>query len=415
MIVENLPVPFDRRVWSEATSLQKAGYGVSVICPKGRGHDAPYEYLDGIHIYRHALPVEARGIAAYFVEYPIAVFWEFVLSLKVAWRHGFDVIHGCNPPDLIFLIGLFYRIFAGKQFVFDHHDVNPELYEAKFNRRDVFWKLLRMVEFLTFKTASISIATNQSYRDIAIDRGRMAPEKVFIIRSGPNLDRVQPRPSDPVWKNGRRFSVGYVGVIGQSEGLDLLLSSIQYVVRDCGRTDIQFNIAGSGPEWNAVAKLCEDMKLTEFVTLTGAIDDETLFTMLSTADVCVNPDRVTAMNDISTMNKIMEYMALGKPIVQFDVCEGRRSALDASLYARKNDPVDFGSKILELVDDPERRWTMGEFGRERVVSALSWEHEQPKLLAAYEALFSARETMTPSGRRSTLSNPGRAEEDFQHG
>lgn len=396
IIVENLPVPFDRRVWCEATSLQKAGYGVAVICPKGRGYDASYELLEGIHVYRHPLPVEARGIAAYFIEYPIAVFWEFVLSFKVAWRHGFDVIHACNPPDLIFLIGLFYRIFAGKRFVFDHHDVNPELYEAKFNRRDIFWKLLRLVEFLTFKTATVSIATNESYRDIAVERGRMAPDRVFIVRSGPNLDRVRSRPPESVWKNGRRFSVGYVGVIGQSEGIDLLLSSIQYIVRDRGRSDIQFNIAGTGPAWNAIAKMCADLKLTEFVTLTGAIDDEPLFTMLSTADVCVNPDRVTAMNDISTMNKIMEYMALGKPIVQFDVREGRRSALDASLYAAKNDPIDFAQKILELLDDPDRRQAMGEFGRNRIVSMLSWDHEQPRLLKAYETLFTLSGAYRPT-------------------
>lgn len=389
MIVENLPVPFDRRVWCEATSLQKTGYEVSVICPKGRGHDAAYELLEGIHIYRHPLPVEARGIAAYFVEYPTALFWEFILSLKVAWRHGFDVIHGCNPPDLIFLLAVFYRLFGGKRFVFDHHDVNPELYEAKFGRRDIFWKLLKLAEFLTFKTADISIATNQSYRDIAIERGRMAPEKVFVVRSGPNLERVKSLPPDPTWKNGRAFSVGYVGVIGQSEGLDLLLASIDYIVREKGRTDIQFNIAGTGPEWETISAMSNQMGLTDYVTLTGAIDDTPLFTMLSTADICVNPDRVTAMNDISTMNKIMEYMALAKPIVQFDVREGRRSALDASAYAKPNDPVDFACNILELIDDPERRAKMSEFGRARIVNALSWNHEAPKLLHAYEALFAA--------------------------
>ncbi|WP_368039450.1 glycosyltransferase family 4 protein [Tardiphaga sp. vice154] len=367
--------------------MRKAGYAVSVICPKGRGHDAAYEYLDGIHIYRHPLPVEARGVAAYFIEYPTALFWEFALSLKVAWRHGFDAIHGCNPPDLIFLIGLFYKIFGGKKFVFDHHDVNPELYEAKFGRRDIFWKLLKLLEFLTFKTADISIATNESYRQVAISRGRMPPDKIFVVRSGPNLERVRSREPDLAWNKGRRFSVGYVGVIGQSEGLDLLLESIEHIVRVCGRTDIQFNIAGTGPEWNAIVQATRAKQLDEFVTLTGAIADDPLFTMLSTADICVNPDRVTAMNDISTMNKIMEYMALGKPIVQFDVCEGRRSALEASLYAAKNDPVDFADKILQLVDAPELRMAMGAFGRQRIVDALSWDHEEPKLLDAYRRLF----------------------------
>ncbi|MCS3579048.1 glycosyltransferase family 4 protein [Bradyrhizobium elkanii] len=386
IIVENLPVPFDRRVWCEATSLRKAGYEVSVICPKGRGHDESYECLEGIHIYRHPMPVEARGIAAYLIEYPVALFWETLLAIKVAWKHGFDVIQGCDPPDLIFLIGLLFKL-GGKRFVFDHHDVNPELYEAKFGRKDFFWHLLRLVEYLTFKTASISIATNESYREIAIARGGMPANRVFVVRSGPNLDRVRSRPADPAWRRGRRHSVGYVGVIGQSEGIDLLLQSIGHIVHDLGRTDIQFNIAGTGPEWNAVVKLCEEMQLSDYVNFTGAIADDALFTMLSTADVCVNPDRVTPMNDISTMNKIMEYMALGRPIVQFDVREGRRSALDASLYAAKNDPRDFASKIITLIDDPSLRQSMGAFGRNRVERALSWTHEEPKLLAAYESLF----------------------------
>ncbi|WP_461347548.1 glycosyltransferase family 4 protein [Bradyrhizobium sp. USDA 4451] len=396
IVVENLPVPFDRRVWCEATSLRKAGYQVSVICPMGRGHDEAYECLEGIHIYRHPMPLEARGIAAYLIEYPVALFWETWLAIKVAWKHGFDVIQGCNPPDLIFLIGLLFKL-GGRRFVFDHHDVNPELYEAKFGRRDFFWHLLRLVEYLTFKTASISIATNESYREIAVTRGGMPANRVFVVRSGPNLERVRLRPDDPAWRRGRRYSVGYVGVIGQSEGIDLLLQSIGHIVHDLGRTDIQFNIGGTGPEWNAVVQLCEEMQLSDYVNFTGAIADDALFTMLSTADVCVNPDRVTPMNDISTMNKIMEYMALGRPIVQFDVREGRRSALDASLYAAKNDPQDFASKIITLIDDPSLRQTMGAFGRSRVERALSWTHEEPKLLAAYEALFAekASESRTP--------------------
>ncbi|WP_284424107.1 glycosyltransferase family 4 protein [Bradyrhizobium sp. SSBR45G] len=403
MIVENLPVPFDRRVWCEATSLRKAGYEVAVICPKGRGHDASYELLEDIHIYRHPLPVEARGIAAYFIEYPTALFWELLLAVKVAWKHGFDAIHACNPPDLIFLLGILFKLFGRKRFIFDHHDVNPELYEAKFGRKDVFWKLLRLVEFLTFKTADISIATNESYRDIALGRGGMPADRVFIVRSGPNLQRVRPRPADPAWRNGRRFSVGYIGVIGESEGLDLLLQSIDHIVHQLGRTDIQFNIAGTGPAWNAIVKLSEAMNLSDFVTFTGSIGDEALFTMLSTADLCVNPDRVTPMNDISTMNKIMEYMALGKPIVQYDVREGRRSALDASLYAVKNDPIDFSNKIIELIDAPEQREAMGQYGRQRLEKSLSWDHEEPKLLAAYEALFS----QTP-GRSPVAVEPTRA-------
>ena len=198
IIVENLPVPFDRRVWSEATTLRDAGHAVFVICPKAPGYQRSHEIIDGISIYRHPLPLEARGAGAYFIEYPAALLWEFLLSLKVWRRHGFDVIHACNPPDLIFLIGLFYKIFAGKKFVFDHHDANPEVYEAKFGRRGFLWKLLRIAERLTFKVADISIATNESYRRIAMERGGMRPESIFVVRSGPNLDRVKSSPPTPL-------------------------------------------------------------------------------------------------------------------------------------------------------------------------------------------------------------------------
>src|ERR1700693_2414446 len=206
-IVENLPVPFDRRVWSEATALRDAGYLVSVICPRGRRYEAAEETIDNIHILRHPLPLEAKGALAYPIEYISALFWQFVLSFKVAFRQGFDVIHACNPPDLIFLVGLFYKLLAGKSFLFDHHDINPEFYEAKFGRRDMFWKLLVAAERLTFNTADISIATNKSYLRIAIERGKMQPERVFVVRSGPNLDRVKNAPPDLTWRNGRRFMV----------------------------------------------------------------------------------------------------------------------------------------------------------------------------------------------------------------
>jgi glycosyltransferase involved in cell wall biosynthesis len=390
IIVENLPVPFDRRVWSEATTLRNAGYLVSVICPKGRGFEAAEETIDGINIYRHSLPLEARGPSAYLIEYSAALFWEFVLALKVARRHGFDVIHACNPPDLIFLIAIAFKLFGGKSFLFDQHDANPEFFESKFLRRGLFWRLLLLAERLTFKFADVSIATNESYRRIAIERGRMPPDRVFVVRSGPDIERVKALPADPAWRKGRKHMVGYVGVISQSEGLDLLLESVEYIVQKRGRDDVQFVLVGGGPEWEAINQLSKKMNLQDFVTLTGRVDDKTLFTVLSTADVCVNSDRATTMNDISTMNKIMEYMAVAKPIVQFDVTEGRYSAQDASLYAKPNDPIDFGEKILELIDDPQRRRRMGAFGKKRVHEVLAWHKEQPKLLSAYDKLFELR-------------------------
>lgn len=391
IIVENLPVPFDRRVWLEATTLRGAGYEVSVICPVGKQAEKVYEQIDGIHIYRHSLLYEAHGALGYLLEYGSALFHELRLSIKIARRHGFDVIHACNPPDLIFLIGLIFKPW-GKRFLFDHHDLNPELYRAKFSNATfsnrTFIKLLLWCERLTFATATVSIATNESYRQIAIERGRMKPEDVFVVRSGPNLNRIKRMSPAEHWKGGRTYLVGYVGVIGQQEGLDLLLQSIHHIVRTAGRTDVQFAIVGDGPELPTIRKLAQQSQLEDFVTFTGRVDDDILFSILSTSDVCVNPDRFNAMNDKSTMNKILEYMALGKPIVQFDLTEGRFSAQEASLYAKRNDPIDFAAKILELLADPSRRDLMGRFGRQRVENQMSWEHEAPKLLNAYEALFS---------------------------
>lgn len=406
MIVENLPVPFDRRVWAEAQSLHRAGYEVAVICPRGPFAQAAYESIDGIEVFRHPLPIEARGKLGYVAEYSSALWWEFAYSLKVFFGRGFDVIHACNPPDLIFLIGAFYKYLFGKKFVFDHHDLNPELFEAKFGHRGLVWKVLVFLERMTFRVADISIATNRSYADVAIQRGRMKPDRVFVVRSGPNLARVRELARDNKWRNGRSHLVAYVGVIGEQEGIDLLLEAVRHITSARRRTNIQFVIMGSGPSLEQLKQTCARMQLSEFVTFTGRIDDTTLFTILSTADVCVNPDRPNAMNDMSTMNKIMEYMALGKPIVQFDLAEGRVSALSASLYARNTDTADFGDKILELIDDPCRRRDMGMYGSKRVREELSWEHEEPKLIAAYDAVFD-RAAPAPVAIRSSTSRQAR--------
>ena len=386
-IVENLPSPFDRRVWQEATTLQQNGYQVCIICPTGKGYEKKYEYIDQIHIYRHSLPFEADGALGYAVEYSSALFWEFYLSFKVLFKHGFDVIHACNPPDLIFVVGGFFKLFFGKKFLFDHHDINPELYEAKFGRRDIFYKLMVLCERLTFKTASVSIATNESYKKIAIERGGMAPDRVHVVRSGPKLDRLKIIDPVPELKCGRSYLVGYVGVMGKQEGLDYLLRAARHIIVEKGRQDVQFGLVGGGTELDEMKRYAEELGIAEYVTFTGRVPDQQLLEMLNTADVCVNPDVANEMNDKSTMNKIMEYMALGKPIVQFDLTEGRFSAQDSSLYAKENDEVDMAEKILQLLDNPELRKTMGEFGRERVVNELEWEYEVPKLLAAYDQLY----------------------------
>lgn len=397
IIVENLPVPFDRRVWSEATTLSRHGYEVSIICPKGPQATASFEMIEGIAVYRHWLPREGRGMLGYFAEYSAAIFWEFVLSVKILATRGFDVVHACNPPDLIFVVGAFHKFLFGKSFIFDQHDINPELYEAKFGHRGLLWRAMAFLERTTFALSDVSIATNESYRTIAIERGRMKPDRVFVVRSGPNLSRVRSLPPDPTWKKGRKFLVAYVGVIGKQEGLDLLLESINHIRGKRNRDDVQFVIVGSGPELDEVKKLAMASELDELVTFTGRVDDATLFTILSTADVCVNPDRPNTMNDKSTMNKIMEYMALGKPIVQFDLTEGRVSAGEASLYVRNTDTAEFGDKILELVDDPVRRDRMGAFGQKRIFGELAWDHESAKLLSAYEKAFSLRHS--PSRQR----------------
>jgi glycosyltransferase involved in cell wall biosynthesis len=330
--------------------------------------------------------VEADRWYGYAVEYLWAFLAQMTLSFRVLFGRGFDVIHACNPPDTIFLVGGFFKLF-GKKFLFDHHDINPELYEAKFGRRDFFYKLMLLLERWTFAVADVSIATNESYRRIAIERGRMPPEKVFVVRSGPSLSRLRILPPEPALKRGRAFLVGYVGVMGRQEGIDLLLEAARYIVRDKGRTDVHFGLVGGGTELAAMRDLARQLGIEDHVTFTDRVPDAELLAMLNTADVCVNPDVANEMNDKSTMNKIMEYMALGKPIVQFDLTEGRFSAQEASLYARRNDPVDMAEKILSLLDDEDRRRSMGYFGRMRVANELSWDHEVPKLLAAYQAVF----------------------------
>lgn len=381
IIVENLPLPFDRRVWHECRTLTAAGAQVAVICPTGKGYEAPYEELDGVHIYRHSLPIDAKGASGYLLEYGAALFHEMRLALKIARRHGFDTIQGCNPPDLIFLIAWPFKLF-GKRYIFDHHDINPELYEAKFNKRGFFWKLMVLFERLNFRTADVVISTNQSYREIALSRGAKASEDVFVVRSGPDLTRLKKMPASRAWHKGRAHMVGYVGVMGDQEGLDLLLESAREIIIDKGR-DVQFVLVGGGPALADLQAMAQDLGLSDYVTFTGRAPDDVLFDVLSNADVCVNPDRVNPMNDKSTMNKILEYMAFEKPIVQFEVTEGRYSAQAASLYAASNDTSDMAAKILSLIDDPEKSAQMGAYGRTRVETELSWDHQVDTLIAAY--------------------------------
>jgi glycosyltransferase involved in cell wall biosynthesis len=381
IIVENLPVPFDRRVWQEATTLHENGANVSIICPKMKDYTTSYEVLNGIEIYRHSLPLEARGAFGYFMEYSTAIFWEFFLSWKIYLKKRFQVIHGCNPPDLIFLVALSFKIF-GVKYVFDHHDINPELYLAKFNKKGFFYRMVILFERLTFATADFSIATNESYKEIAIRRGKMDENNVQVIRSGPKLDRLKLLPPDSQFFRGRKYLVGYVGVIGEQEGIDLLLDSIEFIVSK--RRDIQFAIVGGGSDLEKMKQLSIRMDLNDSVDFYGRVPDDLMIAILNSSDICVNPDKPTEMNNLSTMNKIMEYMALKKPIVQYDLKEGRFSAQEASLYAICGDTIDFAKKIMQLIDDPELRSRMGTFAYQRVLNELSWDYEKEKLVAFYD-------------------------------
>jgi len=387
IIVENLSVPLDARVWQEATTLKKAGFKVSVICPTGKGHEEKFIEIDGIAIYRYTLSCEGSGPLGYLIEYGNALMAWFRLSIKAYKERGFKVIQACNPPDLIFIVGLVFKFFLGTRFVFDHHDINPELYIAKFGRKDSIYRILLLWERLTFKIADFSIATNESYKKIAIDRGRMDHDRVTVVRSGPSLNRMRVIPADHVIKNGHKFLVGYLGVMGKQEGIDHLLKAIKFIVEDKKREDIHFILVGGGSELDTMKQLSIDLRVSKHVTFTGRATDDLMLKVLNTADICVNPDIYNEMNNKSTMNKVMEYMALGKPVVQYDLKEGRISAQKASLYAEKNNPKDFADKILYLIDHPKVREKMGRYGRNRVRNKLHWGIEAPKYLSVYEKLF----------------------------
>jgi glycosyltransferase involved in cell wall biosynthesis len=401
MIVENLPLPFDRRVWQEANTLKENGAEVSIICPKMKGYTRSYECINDIHIYRHPLPPEAKGAFGYFREYFAALFWEFFLSWKIYFKKRFHVIQGCNPPDLIFIVALFFKLF-GVKYVFDHHDINPELYIAKYNKKGLFYRFLLWAERLTFMTADHSISTNESYREIAITRGKMPPQKVTVVRSGPKLDRLKITPGNQKYKKGRKYLVGYVGVIGEQEGLDLLLESAKSITLQ--RRDIQFAIVGGGTDLEKLKKMSAAMGLNDYVDFYGRVDDETLVDVLNTADICVNPDKPTVMNNLSTMNKIMEYMALKKPIVQYDLKEGRVSAGAASLYAINNNTYDFASKITWLLDNERERKKMGETGYQRIINELSWDYEKNKLVDFYKEVLKTKPVREPERKLKPVPN-----------
>lgn len=389
IIVENLPVPFDTRVWKEACALRDAGYEITVLSPRGKGFSRNHEVLEGIHVYRHPTPKEGNSAFGYLWEYGWALFWECLYSWWIFLARGFHVIQGCNPPDDIFLVALPFKLF-GVKYIFDHHDANPELYLSKFGRKNRLYKTQLWLERMTYLVSDVIMATNESYRAIAIQRGRRSSDDVLVVRNGPDLAKFQPVPPQEPLKHGKSFLVGYVGTMSVQEGLDILIEAAR-LIKDRGRNDLHFTCVGGGPGLDGLRQMAKQKQVEDIVDFTGRIPDKELIEILSTADVCVNPDRPCEMNDISTMIKIAEYMALGKPIVQFDLKEGRFTADRASIYCDKGNCVeDFANKILWLLDHPEERERMGEFGRKRVEEHLAWKFSVRNLLAAYQRAFEKR-------------------------
>jgi glycosyltransferase involved in cell wall biosynthesis len=382
VLVQNLPVPFDRRVWMESTALSRAGADVTVVCPSDAQHPAGDFTISGIRVIRYASPREANGMLGYFDEY-VTSLRRMRRGLRLARQAGrFDVIHFCNPPDLLYTVAKSVGRRDKSVLIFDQHDVGPELVAAKRMRFGRF--LVRVAEFFerqTYKAADHVISTNESYRDIAVRRGGFRRTDVTVVRSGPTLDWADDAPRSD-WHEGRTHLLGYVGVMGRQEGIEYLLEAMEILVNDLG-ADVQLALVGSGPDRQRLEAITQKLGVSDHVTFHGRVSDDQLKSILLDSDVCVNPDEVNPMNNLSTMNKIVEYMALGRPIVQFDVKEGRYSAANASLYAAANDSSNFAMSIQRLLRDPELRRSMGAEGRKRFERVLCWERQADHLIGAY--------------------------------
>jgi glycosyltransferase involved in cell wall biosynthesis len=400
IVVQNLPVPFDRRVWLEATTLRSHGYTVSVICPKAKGFSAPYEVLEGVHIHRYALPFEARGALGFVGEFAWCFLATLFKSVKVAWRHGFDVIHACNPPDTYWVLGLLSRPF-GKRFVFDHHDLSPEMYEAKFERPSrVVHAALRFLEWCSFRVADVAIATNESYKQVAVDRCSMPRDRIFTVRSGPDLGRLRRYAPDLALKARRDKLVVYLGEMCKQDGVEYLLRALE-ILRESGRGDDVFTVlVGGGPHQEEVGRYAGELGLGDATRFTGRVSDDELCRILSSADVAVDPDPKTPWSDKCTMNKIVEYMYFGLPIVCFDLTEHRVSAGDAALYVAPNQEQALADALRQLLDDPAMRERMSRIGRARVETKLAWQYSIPPLLEAYDRLWQTE--ATPLFQRAQL-------------
>ncbi|MFF9664983.1 glycosyltransferase family 4 protein [Streptomyces althioticus] len=383
ILVENLSVPFDRRVWQECRTLRDAGWEVDVICPRGTKRDTePEAVIDGVRIHRYPLRAATGGPAGYLKEYGAALWHTARLARKVG---PVDVVHACNPPDLLFLPALRLKR-QGAKFVFDQHDLVPELYLSRFGRgKDLLYRGVCALERATYRAADVVLATNESYKDVAVRRGGRRPEDVFVVRSAPDTERFHPVEPEPELKRGKPHLLCYLGVMGPQDGVDYALRALAKLRDEVGRTDWHAVFVGAGDTFDAMVELSRELGLDGQVEFTGRVPDADLMRWLSTADVCLSPDPCNPLNDVSTMNKVLEYMVMGRPIVSFDLKEARVSAGEAAVYAKGNDEGEFAALIGRLLDDPEQRSRMGKSGQERINGPLAWRNSQAALLAAYEA------------------------------
>lgn len=387
IIVENLPVPLDRRVWQEACALRDAGHEVTVICPRMRGYNQPEEVLDGITIYRHWISGEATGKVGFLFEYSSALLGEWFCAIKAWRRRGFDVIHLCNPPDLLFLVAFPFKWLAGVKVLYDVHDLWPEMFEAKFKSRSLLYWAVRGAERATLALSDGVIATNESVLGVVQRRGKKPSNELSIVRTAPsNLDTDV--PSDTALKKGRSFLVGYIGVMGDADGVHYLIEAADHLVNKRGREDIQFLLMGAGPEYENLTRLRDELGLTEYVDMPGRVSDEFLFSGLRTMDLGVACDPINEYNNHCTMNKTLEYMAFGKAQVMFGTREGRFSAGASARYVQENSATQLGDAIVDLLDDTATREEMGRSGLARLTEELNWERSAASLRGAYERVAS---------------------------
>ncbi len=398
IIVQNLPVPLDRRVWLESMALRDAGYQVSIIAPTGKKgkYQAKYEYIDNIHVYRYPAPPEAQRVWGYVIEFGYCWIMTALLSLWIALRHGFDILHACNPPETYFVLGFFYQLF-GKKFIFDHHDLSPEMYLAKEGKpAGLLYKILLLLEKLTFGVADVVITTNQSHRRIAMHRGNVPEENIFIVRSGPDFQRLQLLSPEPALKDGFPYLICYLGEMCTQDGVDYLLKAAKALIVNHNRHDIKFVLMGGGPDFNRLVQMKSEMGLDGYVDFTGRVSDQDLCRYLSTADICIDPDPYTEWSNQSTMNKIMEYMAFAKPVVAFDLRENRYSAQEAALYATPNNIDEMVALTIQLIDNETLRQEMGTVGFSRARTFLNWENSVPHLLEAYTKVTEPSQVVLPT-------------------